>query len=189
MRKENELTNNTGKDSFHIYEDLYHKYKKLFFNYILNFTNNCDTAEDLLQESFIKIAGKFHTLTDISKFRSWGFRIVVNTCRDWYKKIKKEKVVYTENIENFKDNLISINENSGEIMKVINRVFDTFKSDEKEIFILKQYENMNYEKIASTLNLSKRTVRRRMKSSVVKITAELERLNIVAGGKHYNSQR
>jgi len=183
MEKKIEAKSNTGTDSFRIFEDFYHKYKNMYFNYILKFTNNYDTAEDLLQESFIKIADKFHTLKDPSKFKSWGFQIVANTCRDWYKKVKREKVVYTENIENFEEKHDPVEEetSTGEVKKMIDGILGSFLPDEKEIFILKQYERMNYEEIAGALNLSKRTVRRRMKSAVVKVKAELTRMNFAAG--------
>lgn len=177
------VKNNTEKEFFQIFHELYHQYKKIYFSYILKLTRNYHTAEDLLQESFIKIAKKFSTLKDIKKFRSWGFQIVANTCRDWYKKVQREKTVYVENIEEYEDKLEIIKEDTPvkEIMKVINKILNTLEYDEREVFLLKQYERMNYKEIGDTLNLSQRTVRRRMKSSLVKLISELERMRFVVG--------
>ncbi len=173
----------SGSNHSQVFQKLYHQYKNLYFNYILKLINNYETAEDLLQESFLKIAKSLHTLKDKSKFRSWGFQIVSNTCYDWHKKIRKDTVIYTENIEKIEDKKIIIKEDTPvkNITEIINEILNTFEYEEKEIFILKQYEKMNYREIAKTLGLSKRTVRRRMKSALVKLIVELERLKFVRG--------
>ncbi|MBN1898510.1 MAG: RNA polymerase sigma factor [Spirochaetes bacterium] len=173
---ESELKITTHDDSFTTFEKLYHEYKKMFFHYILKFTNNYHTAEDLLQETFFKIARNFHTLKDLSKFKSWGFQVTANTCRDWYKKAMRLKIISTENIENIEDkDLPGQRDEANETLKqAVRQAIGKLKGEEKEVFLMKHYDKMNYEEIAGVLKTSKRTVRRRMKSAVQSFMKEIE---------------
>jgi len=52
-----------------------------------------DNAEDLVQEAFVKIylnAGKFRVQEGAS-FKSWGYKILINSCFSYYKKQKRDK--------------------------------------------------------------------------------------------------
>mgnify|MGYP001565502794 CR=1 FL=1 len=52
-----------------------------------------DSAEDLVQEAFVKIylnAGKFKVQEGAS-FKSWGYKILINSCFSYYKKQKRDK--------------------------------------------------------------------------------------------------
>ena len=56
--------------------------------------NDPDIARDIVQEAFVKIylnAKKFKVQEGAS-FKSWGYKILINTCFTKYKKIKNEKV-------------------------------------------------------------------------------------------------
>lgn len=56
--------------------------------------NDSDTARDIVQDVFVKIylnAGKFQ-IQEGASFKSWGYKILVNTCFTKYQKIKGEKV-------------------------------------------------------------------------------------------------
>lgn len=56
--------------------------------------NDPDMARDIVQEAFVKIyvnAKKFKVQEGAS-FKSWGYKILINTCFTKYKKIKNEKV-------------------------------------------------------------------------------------------------
>lgn len=163
-----------------MFERIYHTYKQLFFNYLLKMTNDYHISEDLLQESFLKIADKLDTLQDPAKIKSWGFRIVINTCRDWYRQNKKNKVIFTDDIDYFLDkNTIYDDVFHKDLQEIIKNILNSLHFEEKEVFILKHYENKTYSEIARELNLSSRTVKRKMKSALIKIIDKLEGMEIV----------
>lgn len=181
-----EIEYNMKTEKIHTFvqlEKFYHKYKLDYFKYILKFTGDYDVAEDLLQEVFIIIAEKFYTLRDIDKFKSWGFQITANVCRQWYNKRKKENLIQTDDIDKITNKKITVNQDTptGKLREIINSLLNTIDHEEKEVFILKYYENMYYDQIAKILGLSKRTVRRRMYSASEKITKRLEKSRIVVG--------
>lgn len=167
-------------------EELYFQYKKPFLGYIYKMTNSFETAEDLFQESFIKITKKIHTLKELSKFKSWGFKIVANTCRDWHRKKKKFTVDYVEDIEAHQHKIIiSERTSTDKIWNIINNILNSFNDKEREVFILKHYEHMKYYEISKIVNISQKTARKYMNKVIIKLIDELEKLNFISGS-HFN---
>lgn len=178
---------NNVKLDYERFENLYHKYKNLFFSHIYRLTNNRTLSEDLLQESFLKIYNKFHYLKDESKFRSWAISIVSNTCKDWFKKTKRENLIYTDDLMKHEkyfseNNYINIEEQTSikQLKSIIMRILLKFDYYEREIFLLRHYENIKYIDIAKAFKISEKTVRRKMKKAVIKLAIELERLKFIS---------
>lgn len=71
-----------------IWTDLYQELKK----FISSKVKDIDTTEDILQDVFLKIQLKVHTLTDCSKLTSWVYQITRNTIADHYRKTTSSEV-------------------------------------------------------------------------------------------------
>ena len=59
-----------------------------------------DKASDLAQETFIKIWTHLDSFKGLSSYKTWIYRITVNTCLQLIKKDKKKKVVPIESVQN-----------------------------------------------------------------------------------------
>src|SRR6201986_2698730 len=57
-------------------------YWQRLFGYALRATSNPELAQDLVQETFLRIVQKLHSYDDQGKFEAWLFRILVNLVRD-----------------------------------------------------------------------------------------------------------
>jgi len=69
------------------------KYKDAFLRAARGITRNLEEAEDIVQETFVKIykyAGNFEKRPGI-EFKSWAYRILINTSITHYQKLKKER--------------------------------------------------------------------------------------------------
>ena len=66
--------------------------KNRIFSYALYFLANPQDAEDITQEVFVKLARKLKTFGRKSSFRTWLYRITVNTAKDFSRKIATKKV-------------------------------------------------------------------------------------------------
>jgi RNA polymerase sigma factor (sigma-70 family) len=94
------------------------RYKDLVFTLAYKMVKNREEAEEISQDTFIKIFKSLNKFKGESKFSTWVYKITYNTCLDRLKKNKKENsVVY---IEDFSEHQV----------KSIETVFDTI--DEKE---------------------------------------------------------
>ena len=73
-----------------LFEELVDRYQDMFIRKALRITNKQEDAEDVVQETFVKIfvhADKFKVQEGAS-FKSWGYKILINTCFTHYKKLK-----------------------------------------------------------------------------------------------------
>ncbi len=66
--------------------------------FILSKTKNEQIANDLLQETFIKIHTKLDTLKDYDKLKSWVFSIARNTIMDYFKRSANTREVFDTDI-------------------------------------------------------------------------------------------
>lgn len=74
-------------------EDIYELYYRDVFHFSLYFTNNRQEAEDITQETFIKVMKSFHTIKDYSKVKVWILSITKNLAIDLHRKKKYQKLI------------------------------------------------------------------------------------------------
>ena len=70
---------------FEIYDQYYQRVR----NFILSSVRDEWAADDLTQETFIRVQKNLNTLKDSSKLTSWIFRIAHNLCRDHFRNLKR----------------------------------------------------------------------------------------------------
>jgi RNA polymerase sigma-70 factor (ECF subfamily) len=72
------------------------------FNFGMRMTGNRDAAEDLVQETYLKVHRFSHTFKDGSNLKAWLFKILRNTFINTFrKKIKEPKSVIYDEVEDF----------------------------------------------------------------------------------------
>ena len=77
-----------------LFEVLINRYQTPFLNKVRSVLGHREEVEDIVQETFVKIyvnAGRFKVQEGAS-FKSWGYKILINTCFTKYKKLKNERV-------------------------------------------------------------------------------------------------
>ena len=89
--------------------DIYDQYYAKVRKFILTLVKDEWVADDLIQETFLKIQNNLKNLKDPSKLSSWIFRIAYNLCQDHFRQLKrsrKEESIDQEEMEHFKEALI-----------------------------------------------------------------------------------
>jgi RNA polymerase sigma-70 factor (ECF subfamily) len=89
-RKGNELA------AYHLYES----YAKAMYNTLIRMVGETETAQDLLQEAFVKAFRNLNKLTDEQAFSGWIKRIVINTGLEY---VRKKKYVFEDIDEQRRD--------------------------------------------------------------------------------------
>ncbi len=69
--------------------EIYDQYYQPVRRFILNTVRNEWLADDLVQETFIRINHHLETVRDATKLKSWIFRIAYNLCRDHFRRQAK----------------------------------------------------------------------------------------------------
>lgn len=152
---------------------------KLFYSSMLTvclrYTSDRDTAQELLQDSFIKIFEKLEKYEQTGSFEGWIKRVVVNTCIDYYRKSKRDPLLYDEeyafkdideNMEDFDAEAIS-EMNTAIIMKEIAKLSPAYRT----VFNMFVIENYSHKEIAETLGVTEGT----SKSNLAKAKMNLQK--------------
>ncbi len=154
-------------------------YRKQLFSYLIRLSNNKSLAEDLFQETLIKIWKGINKYNEQKKFSSWIFTIAHNTAID---AIRKNKIMTTllynnTNISTSGNPLadIEISENK----KMIETALTQLTDKQKNVFLLRMHSNMTFKEIAKLTEEPLNTVLSHMNYAVKKIKTILKEQNVI----------
>ncbi|WP_158285149.1 RNA polymerase sigma factor [Arenibacter aquaticus] len=141
------------------YKNLYDLYYSGLVLYCYNLTKNQDRAEDIVQQTLVKIWIKRDTLNIRTSLKSYLYRSVYNTFLKEYRKIKKEEVALADlknnTIMEFEDMDESLLE---EKMKLLELAIDQLPKKNKEVFLLSKKAGYKHKEIAAQLEISEKAV-------------------------------
>jgi len=147
---------------------LYERYEKRLLVYIMRFDGvTKQEAEDVLQESFIKIWRNLHAFDQDLKLSSWIYRIVHNhTISTIRKKTSYGKYKIEPLRVKYLNSLISPALKESELLEeqiqCVHKVIDLLSMPYKEVMVLRYLENMSYEEISDVLQIPEGTVATRI---------------------------
>jgi len=168
------------------FEHLVHKYKSKIYTTILMIVKDNDTAEDLLQETFIKAINtiKLGRYNDEGKFLPWIVRIAHNLAIDHFRKEKRYPSIDLE--DNLKLlNTLNFSEDSIETVRIKEETFNKLRfliqqlpEKQKEVLIMRHYADMSFQDIAEATEVSVNTALGRMRYALINLRKDLEKSNI-----------
>ena len=150
------------------------------YRYALSILRNPDIAHDVVQDCLVKIWQKRQKLPEIKSIDSWVMRITRNQCYDWVKinrfslqsdrEIERDDLVVRETVE--ADQNILVNDQMNWLKKVI----ESLPQKQKEIYHLREVEEMTYQEIAEILSLSLGEVKITLHRSRAKIRETIKKI-------------
>jgi RNA polymerase sigma factor (sigma-70 family) len=81
----------------YLFEILVERYEDAFIRKAKSIVRNDEVARDVTQDTFVKIYlyGRKFKPVEGARFSSWAYRILINTCFVWYKKLKREREFFS----------------------------------------------------------------------------------------------
>ncbi len=165
------MTSSIGNENFLLQEiingdslsfrKIYEAYYMQVFLFATRLMKSDNSAEDIVQQAFIKI-WETRDRIDISKnFKSYLFTITRNLIIDALKKISHDKSLIEKmfiNMKAFEENSFSLLLQK-EISRLHQEAINNLPRQRKIVYKLSREGELNYEEIASLLGISKNTVR------------------------------
>lgn len=100
--KELHLVQRIRKGETHAFTELVDGYKDLVYTLALRMLRNREEAEEVAQDSFIKVFNALKQFKGDSKISTWIYRVTYNTCLDRIKQNKQNRLfIDSENLEEF----------------------------------------------------------------------------------------
>ena len=147
------------------------------FSYILFVVRDQDKANDIFQETFIKIIVKLQSgkYVPTGKFGAWCMRIAHNVIMDTYRGQKAEHIVEPcegNDLSNLShDSLLDANiENryiNEQVLSDVKKMMNHLPASQREVVFMRYYQQMSFKEIADTTNVSINTALGRMRYALL----------------------
>lgn len=178
INDENILIEAINNGNTKAYAQLVDRYKDLVYTLALRMLKHKEEAEEVAQDTFIKVFKSLDNFKGDSKFSTWIYKVAYNTCLDTIKKNKKHHNnvaidEYTFNkldtIDNALDNIIK-EEKSVLIKNCINKL----PEDSSALLTLFYFEELSLDEISKIINIEANTVKVKLFRARKKLAVILE---------------
>jgi len=169
------------------FEILLGRHRKAVFNFILRYVGDKETAEDLLQETFMRVIKGADAYKRQAKFTTWLYTIARNLCVDQTRRRKHRKHASL-------DAPMAADDDSGTLLDVIpgNEMASDRKSvnkqlsqrlqgaigglseEQREVFLMREFLDMPFKQIADVVGVPENTVKSRMRYALEKLRLDLD---------------
>lgn len=185
---DNELVRAYVNGNNQAFDMLLQRYQGKVYSYILHIVKNKDVADDIFQETFVKIImtlrqGRY---TDTGKFAAWLNRIAHNLIIDYYRQEKSENSVSIDNDDvdmlnrrdlceaNIEDLMVDV-----QIRDDVRRIIDALPLPQREVLVMRYYNDMSFKEIAEATGVSINTALGRMRYAILNMRRIASENNIV----------
>ncbi len=168
-------------------EILVHRHKQKIYGFIFSKVKNRDITEDLFQDTFVRVIktlkqGKYN---EEGKFLPWVMRIAHNLVIDYFRKSKRiPKFNRTDSFDIF--DVIGDGNLDVESQMIRDQIHGKVKSliqdlpkDQKEVLILRIYNELSFKEIAEKTNVSINTVLGRMRYALINLRKIIAKREII----------
>ncbi len=158
-------------------EQLIRRHKNRVFAYILMIVKEKELAEDLFQDTFIKVINTFRSgqYKEEGKFIQWVMRIAHNLIIDHFRKAKRIPMVENNDafdifervkisVESVEDILVT-----DQIHKDVKKLIEYLPKEQREVLIMRHYGDMSFKDIAEVTNVSINTALGRMRYALINL--------------------
>jgi RNA polymerase sigma-70 factor (ECF subfamily) len=163
------------------FEDLVKKHDSKVLQIAFSILGNQQDAQDVYQETFIRVFINITNFKFQSSFSTWVIRIVINQSINHYrKKYFKQKLSPFEQDKEYIDNLCDHHASpedklvSLEILKQVEKSMNILSVKERTVFILKHYHDYKLKEIAEMMNCKEGTVKNYLFRATQKLRKKLK---------------
>lgn len=161
------------------FDELLLRNQSKIFSYILFVVRDRDMANDIFQETFVKVVvklkqGKYVTS---GKFSAWVLRIAHNVIMDLYRGQKSQKIIDAvddNDLSNIAGNDMIIGNVESQfvntqVMSDVRKMMNLLPTTQREVVYMRYFQQMSFKEIADTTNVSINTSLGRMRYAIINL--------------------
>lgn len=161
------------------FDELLFRHQSKLFSYILFVVRDREIADDLFQETFVKVITKLQEgkYSPSGKFRAWMMRIAHNVIMDLYRGLKVQKIVDTSDDNDLSN--ISTNDFysmdiesqyvNAQVLKDVKKLMNFLPASQREVVYMRYYQQLSFKEIAEMTNVSINTSLGRMRYAILNL--------------------
>jgi RNA polymerase sigma-70 factor (ECF subfamily) len=161
------------------FDELLARTQTKLFTYIMFVVRDHDMADDIFQETFVKVITKLQNgqYTDSGKFQFWVTRIAHNVIMDWYRAQKNEHIVEpTEDndltnlkgasvLDTYRETEL-VNE---QVLADVKRLMNALPTPQREVVYMRFFQQLSFKEIAELTGVSINTALGRMRYALINL--------------------
>src|SRR5689334_12262035 len=175
------------------FEVLVRRHRTPVFNFILRFTGHRARAEDVLQETWLKVVRSAPEYEAKAKFTTWVYTIARNLCVDSARKESYRQAASLEAPVNgaegtegrplgeaLPDEGVSPERGAynARVRPLLERALASLPEEQREVFVLREYSGIPFKEIAHVTGVSENTVKSRMRYALEGLRRRLAELGV-----------
>ena len=174
-----------NEDSINV---LLNRHRKRILDYIYMMVKNRDVADDIFQETLIKVVrfvqeGRY---TENGKFLSWVLRIAHNQVIDYFRQ-KKQRNNVSEgdagydilNNQKFSDHTVEEKLITNQIETDVRKLIDFLPPEQKEVVLMRYYMGLSFKEIAEQTDVSINTALGRMRYALINLRKLIDEKQLI----------
>lgn len=149
------------------------------FSYIVFVVRDRNVAEDLFQETFVKVITRLQEgkYTTSGKFSAWIMRIAHNVIMDWYRDQRAERIVEAPNdndLSNISGSELVVGSIesqfvNAQVLRDVRTLLDNLPPSQREVVFMRFYQQLSFKEIADTTSVSINTALGRMRYAILNL--------------------
>lgn len=161
------------------FDELLSRTQTKLFTYIMFVVRDHDIADDIFQETFVKVITKLQQglYTDSGKFQFWITRIAHNCIMDWYRQQQSTHIVDANeenDLQNLKNaSVIDSNKEAEmineQILIDIKKMMNTLPAPQREVVYMRYFQQLSFKEIADLTGVSINTSLGRMRYALINL--------------------
>jgi RNA polymerase sigma factor (sigma-70 family) len=169
-------------------EKLIFRHKRKVYAYIMMVVKDDQVADDVFQDTFIKVINTIRSgsYKEEGKFIQWVMRIAHNLIIDHFRRAKRLPLVNNSSDDYDIFDLVRITDASIEEQIITDQIHEDVRalvellpSEQKEVLMMRHYDNMSFKEIADVTNVSINTALGRMRYALINLRKIIREKNII----------
>ena len=162
------------------YNELVKRYKDRLLNFVLRYFNNVEQAEDVVQDTLIKLYTHASYYKNVAKFSTWIFTIAKNNALTELRKNKRKK---TDSLWTDDGQVIDINSKEESLdskvqneiaIDQLNKFLDEIPENFRIAVVLRDFQELSYEEISKILEIPIGTIKSRINRGRIQLAEKMK---------------
>ena len=158
------------------------RYKNQLLNFIYRFLGNQEEAEDLVQETFLRVYKNRRAYRKVAKFSTWIYTIAGNLAKTELRKRRRRKIFsitdlgYEEKDYEISDKAFSPEDQVNGLIteEIVQKEIENLSPKFREVIILRDIQELSYEEISKIVRIPLGTVKSRVNRGRLKLRERLK---------------
>ena len=163
-----ELVESTKAGDKSAFSTLVLRHQRGLLRLSLRFVKDLDTAEDVVQEAFIKAYEKLDSFEGRSSFKSWLYQIALNTARNRLRETRRETIDVEDTHLSVKA-VVETDMVHTAVAELLNKEVEKLPFRQRTALVLRVYEDLSFQEIAEVMQCPYDTAKANYRHALLKL--------------------